>query len=82
MSQENVRLNYRAIARVFGATDIVEQRGEQATEAVMQLTQGVGVDATLECVGTGLSMETALSIARPGSIVGYVGVPHGRRVPT
>jgi threonine dehydrogenase-like Zn-dependent dehydrogenase len=65
------------LARVFGATDIVEQRGEQATETVMQLTQGVGVDATLECVGTGLSMETALSIARPGSMVGYVGVPHG-----
>jgi threonine dehydrogenase-like Zn-dependent dehydrogenase len=69
------------LARVFGATDIVEQRGEQATEAVMQLTQGVGVDATLECVGTALSMETALSIARPGSIVGYVGVPHGVEFP-
>jgi threonine dehydrogenase-like Zn-dependent dehydrogenase len=65
------------LARDFGATDTVEQRGKEATKAVMQLTQGVGVDATLECVGTGLSMETALSIARPGSIVGYVGVPHG-----
>jgi threonine dehydrogenase-like Zn-dependent dehydrogenase len=47
----------------------------------MELTGGVGVDATLECVGTGQSMETALSIARPGSMVGYVGVPHGVELP-
>src|SRR6478609_7983650 len=46
--------------------------GEEATEAVMALTKGVGVDATLECVGTGQAMQTALSIARPGSMVGYV----------
>jgi threonine dehydrogenase-like Zn-dependent dehydrogenase len=69
------------VAREFGATDIVEQRGEEATGAVMQLTDGVGVDATLECVGTGQSMQTALSIARPGSMVGYVGVPHGVELP-
>jgi threonine dehydrogenase-like Zn-dependent dehydrogenase len=69
------------LAREFGATDIVEQRGEEATEAVMALTNGVGVDATLECVGTGQAMQTALSIARPGSMVGYVGVPHGVELP-
>ena len=69
------------VAREFGATDIVEQRGEEATEAVMELTDGVGVDATLECVGTGQAMQTALSIARPGSMVGYVGVPHGVELP-
>jgi threonine dehydrogenase-like Zn-dependent dehydrogenase len=69
------------LAREFGATDVVEQRGDEATEAIMELTDGVGVDATLECVGTGLSMETALSIARPGSMVGYVGVPHGVELP-
>jgi threonine dehydrogenase-like Zn-dependent dehydrogenase len=69
------------VAREFGATDIVEQRGEEATEAVMQLTGDVGVDATLECVGTGQAMHTALSIARPGSMVGYVGVPHGVELP-
>src|SRR5207248_3697389 len=69
------------IAREFGATDVVDQRGEEATEAVMTLTAGVGVDAALECVGTGQAMETALSIARPGSIVGYVGVPHGVELP-
>jgi hypothetical protein len=69
------------LARTFGATDIVEQRGDEATAAVMELTDGVGVDATLECVGTGQAMETALSIARPGSLVGYVGVPHGVELP-
>ena len=56
-------------------------RGDEATDAVMELTGGVGVDATLECVGTGQSMDTALSIARPGSMVGYVGVPHGVELP-
>ena len=69
------------LAREFGATDIVEGRGHDATAAVMELTDGVGVDATLECVGTGQAMETALSVARPGSMVGYVGVPHGVELP-
>ena len=69
------------LAREFGATDIVEQRGGEATEAVMELTNGVGADATLECVGTGQAMETAVAIARPGSMVGYVGVPHGIELP-
>jgi threonine dehydrogenase-like Zn-dependent dehydrogenase len=69
------------VARDFGATDVVEERGEEASEAVMALTDGIGVDATLECVGTGQAMQTALSIARPGSMVGYVGVPHGVELP-
>jgi threonine dehydrogenase-like Zn-dependent dehydrogenase len=69
------------LAREFGAADVVAERGEEATEAVLELTDGVGVDATLECVGTGQSMETAFSIARPGSMVGYVGVPHGVEPP-
>jgi threonine dehydrogenase-like Zn-dependent dehydrogenase len=69
------------LAREFGATDIVEERGEEATDTVMGLTDGVGVDATLECVGTNQAMETAFWIARPGSMVGYVGVPHGVEVP-
>jgi threonine dehydrogenase-like Zn-dependent dehydrogenase len=69
------------LAREFGATDIVEHRGEEATEAVLALTDGVGADATLECVGTGQSVGTAFSIARPGSVVGYVGVPHGVEPP-
>ncbi len=69
------------LAREFGAADIVAERGEEATEAVLELTDGVGVDATLECVGTGQSMKTAFSVARPGSMVGYVGVPHGVEPP-
>jgi threonine dehydrogenase-like Zn-dependent dehydrogenase len=69
------------LARAFGATDIVEARGKEASAAVKELTDGVGVDATLECVGTGEAMKTALSIARPFSMVGYVGVPHGIEFP-
>ena len=69
------------LAREFGATDIVEARGEEAIAAVLELTDEVGVDAALECVGTGQAMDTALGIARPGSMVGYVGVPHGVEFP-
>jgi threonine dehydrogenase-like Zn-dependent dehydrogenase len=71
----------QALAKEFGATDIVEGRGDAAVEAVKELTDGVGVDAALECVGTGQAMTTALAISRPGSIVGYVGVPHGVELP-
>jgi len=69
------------LAREFGATDILPERGDEATEKVMELTDGIGVDAALECVGTGQSMTTAFSIARPGSIVGAVGAPHDVDVP-
>jgi threonine dehydrogenase-like Zn-dependent dehydrogenase len=65
------------LAREFGATDVVEARGEDAEEAVRSLTGGVGVDAALECVGTAQSVATAFAVARPGSTVGIVGVPHG-----
>ena len=65
------------IAREFGATDILEERGEEATQAVLDLTGGIGADAALECVGTGQSIATAAAIARPGSTIGIVGVPHG-----
>src|ERR1700683_1312958 len=68
------------VAREFGATDIVEARGEEASHAVLELTGGIGVDAALECVGTGQSIATAFAVARPGSTVGIVGGPH-RQVP-
>src|SRR4051794_18051273 len=71
----------QALATEFGATDIVAERGDTAVEAIKAMTDGVGVDATLECVGTGQSMETAVSIARAGSMVGFVGVPHGVELP-
>ncbi|MFG3280339.1 zinc-dependent alcohol dehydrogenase family protein [Streptomyces sp. NPDC048111] len=66
-----------AIARTFGATDVVAERGEAAVEAVRELTGGQGAHAVLEAVGTEESMRTAISIARDGGAVGYVGVPHG-----
>jgi hypothetical protein len=66
------------LARQFGATDIVEARGDEANEAVLDMTGGVGVDSALECVGTQQSIETAAAIARPGSVIGIVGVPHGQ----
>jgi threonine dehydrogenase-like Zn-dependent dehydrogenase len=69
------------IARQFGATEIVEARGDEAVSAVHELTGGVGADAVLECVGTNESMSTAISAARPGATVGYVGVPHGIEYP-
>jgi threonine dehydrogenase-like Zn-dependent dehydrogenase len=68
------------LARDFGATDILAERGDAANEAALEMTGGVGVDAVLECVGTGQSVATAFSIARPGSTVGIVGVPHGVEV--
>jgi len=66
----------QAVAQEFGATDILAERGDAAISAVLEMTAGVGVDAALECVGTGQSMATALGIARPGSVVGVVGAPH------
>jgi threonine dehydrogenase-like Zn-dependent dehydrogenase len=71
----------QTIAREFGASDVVELRGEAGVAAVLELTDGVGADAVLECVGTGQAMTTAIEVARPGSMVGYVGVPHGVELP-
>jgi threonine dehydrogenase-like Zn-dependent dehydrogenase len=67
----------QAVAKDFGATDIIEARGDEATDAVMELTGGIGADASLECAGTAQAITTAFAIARPGSTVGMVGVPHG-----
>jgi threonine dehydrogenase-like Zn-dependent dehydrogenase len=68
--------NRIAIARRFGATDIVSDRDEAAIEQVQQMTKG-GAEAVLECVGTASSLSTAMGIARPGASIGFVGVPHG-----
>ena len=65
------------LALEFGATDVVAERGDTANQAVSELTGGIGADAALECVGTAQSIATAGAIARPGSTVGIVGVPHG-----
>ena len=68
--------NRIAIARRFGATDVVSSRDEAAISEVQELTKG-GAHAVLECVGTESSMQTAIGIARPGGAIGFVGVPHG-----
>lgn len=67
----------QAVARQFGATDIIEERGDAGRDALVELMGGVGVDAALECVGTKESMQQALDVARPGGKVGFVGVPAG-----
>ena len=65
------------LAVEFGATDIVTERGEDGIARVKDLTNGVGADSVLECVGTKESMQQALHATRPGGNVGFVGVPHG-----
>ncbi|MFV0358752.1 zinc-dependent alcohol dehydrogenase family protein [Tropicimonas sp.] len=65
------------LAREFGATDIVEERGEEGIARVMQLTNGVGAESVIEAVGMEQSMQQAMGICRPGGTIGYVGVPHG-----
>jgi threonine dehydrogenase-like Zn-dependent dehydrogenase len=70
------------LAREFGATDVVSERGDEAVEKVRELTGGFGVHSVLECVGTEQAMLTAVSIARPGGAVGRVGVPHYEAIPS
>ncbi len=65
------------LAREFGATDIVVERGDEGVAHVKELTHGIGADSELECVGTTESMQQAIHSARRGGSVGYVGVPHG-----
>lgn len=65
------------LAREFGATDIVTERGDEGVARIKELTRGIGVDSVLECVGTQQSMMQAIHCARRGGYVSYVGVPHG-----
>jgi threonine dehydrogenase-like Zn-dependent dehydrogenase len=71
-----------ALAKSFGATDVVSERGEEATERVRELTGGLGAHSVLECVGTEQAIGTALDIVRDGGAVGRVGVPHYETVPS
>jgi threonine dehydrogenase-like Zn-dependent dehydrogenase len=70
-----------ALAKEFGATDIVSERGKEAVERVRALTKGLGVHSVLECVGYEESTLTAIQIARPGGAVGRVGVPQDETMP-
>jgi threonine dehydrogenase-like Zn-dependent dehydrogenase len=69
------------LAVEFGATDIVAERGDDGVERVKDLTNGLGSDATLECVGTEQSIDQAVRVTRPGSTVAMAGVPHGFGIP-
>src|SRR3954449_6840838 len=69
--------NRQKLAREFGATDIVPERGDEGVARIKELTKGIGADSALECVGTQESMMQAISSTRPGGYIGYVGVPHG-----
>src|SRR5213083_552776 len=70
-----------ALAKEFGATDVVKERGEEAVARVRALAGGLGVHSVLECVGTEEAMRTAIGIARAGGAVGRVGVPHYEAIP-
>jgi threonine dehydrogenase-like Zn-dependent dehydrogenase len=74
MSRHEAR---QKLAREFGATDIVTERGEDGVARIKELTKGIGADSVLECVGTDESMKQAIRATRPGGFVSYVGVPHG-----
>jgi hypothetical protein len=74
MSRHQTR---QKLAREFGATDIVTERGDEGVARVKELTNGVGADSVLECVGTQESMAQAIRSTRPGGSISYVGVPHG-----
>ena len=74
MSRHETR---QKLAREFGATDIVAERGDEGVARIMDMTKGVGADSVLECVGTQESMMQAIRCTRPGGYVYYVGVPHG-----
>lgn len=74
MSRHEAR---QQLAREFGATDIIAERGDEGVKRVMDMTKGVGADSVLECVGTQESMIQAIRSARPGGYVSCVGVPHG-----
>ncbi|MEZ5866179.1 MAG: zinc-dependent alcohol dehydrogenase family protein [Geminicoccaceae bacterium] len=74
MSRHKTR---QELALEFGASDIVSERGDEGIARIKQLTNGVGAESVLECVGTEQSMAQALNCCRPGGSIGYVGVPHG-----
>lgn len=71
----------QSLARDFGATDIVEERGEEGVVRIKDVTDGLGAHCTIEAVGSQESMMQAIGSTRPGGHVGYVGVAHGVALP-
>jgi threonine dehydrogenase-like Zn-dependent dehydrogenase len=74
MSRHDMR---QKLAKEFGATDIVTERGDEGVARIKELTKGIGADSVLECVGIQESMMQAIRSTRPGGGIGYVGAPHG-----
>ena len=77
MSRHQTR---QKLAREFGATDIVTERGDDGVARIMEMTKGIGADSALECVGTQESMMQAIHCTRRGGHVSFVGVPHEVRL--
>lgn len=77
MSRHEPRQN---LARAFGATDVVEERGDAAVARVKEMTGGLGADSVLECVGTQEAMMQAIRSCRRGGHVSFVGVPHDVKI--
>src|SRR3954471_14621700 len=71
----------KQLAREFGATDIVEERGDEGVARIKELTDGLGAHSVIEAVGTQESMLQAIRSTRPGGYLGYVGVSHGVQLP-
>jgi threonine dehydrogenase-like Zn-dependent dehydrogenase len=78
MSRHDAR---RRLAREYGATDIVDARGEAGVAAIKELTDGLGAHSVVEAVGTQEAMMQAIHATRPGGHVGFVGVAHDVAVP-
>lgn len=74
MSRHEAR---QKIASEFGATDIVAERGDEGVAKIKQLTEGIGADCVIECVGTEDARHQAVDACRPGGMIGLLGVPHG-----
>jgi threonine dehydrogenase-like Zn-dependent dehydrogenase len=74
MSRHKTR---QKLARKFGATDILTERGDEGVARIKEMTKGIGADSVLECVGTQEAMQQAIQSTRRGGFVSYVGVPHG-----
>ena len=64
------------LAREFGATDIVTERGSEGVAHIKDMTDGIGADSVLECVGTQEAIMQAIYSTRAGGYIGYVGVPY------
>ena len=71
----------QALAREFGATDILTTRGDEGVAELKDLTGGLGAHSVIEAVGSQESMMQAIRATRPGGHVGYVGVSHDVELP-